>query len=202
MIKENRPSFLFKIARIFSKVILKITGWKTVGKVPEEKKYVLVGYPHTSNWDTVIGLMSYASMGVRLNWLAKQSLFKWPLGGILKLTGAIPVNRQQSQNFIQYSKDLFDRYERLVLTLSPEGTRKKTEYWRTGFYYMALNAGVPIALGILDYSKKIGGFGPLIWPSGDIEKDIAKIREFYKDFKGKYPEKMGEIRINPEKIKK
>ncbi len=199
MVKENKPSLLFKIARLFSAVVLKLMGWKTSGEVPKEKKYVMIGYPHTSNWDALIGLMVYAKMGVRLNWLAKQSLFKGPLGWFLKLTGAIPVNRQQSQNFIQYSKQLFDSYDQLVLTLSPEGTRQKTEYWRTGFYYIALNAKVPIALAFLDYSTRTGGFGPVIWPSGNIEEDLKTIRAFYKNFKGKYPEKMGKIQLKPGK---
>lgn len=201
MKRQYTTSLFFNLFKTLSKIILKLMGWKTTGKVPEEKKFVMIGYPHTSNWDAFIGLLVFTAMGLRLHWLAKQSLFKWPLGPILRFTGAIPVNRSQSQNFIEYSKQLFNQYDRLILTLSPEGSRKKTAYWRTGFYYMALNARVPIVLGFLDYSRKTGGFGPLIWPGGNIEQDLKKIRQFYQGIKGKFPELMGEIQLNPERKK-
>ncbi|MCD6376823.1 MAG: lysophospholipid acyltransferase family protein [Caldisericaceae bacterium] len=201
MKRQYTTSLFFNLFKTLSNIILKLMGWKTTGRVPEEKKFVMIGYPHTSNWDAFIGLLVFTAMGLRLHWLAKQSLFKWPLGPILRFTGAIPVNRSQSQNFIEYSKQLFNQYDRLILTLSPEGSRKKTAYWRTGFYYMALNAGVPIVLGFLDYSRKTGGFGPLIWPGGNIEQDLKKIRQFYQGIKGKFPELMGEIQLNPERKK-
>ena len=196
---SDKISPVLKFFQIISKLILKLIGWKTVGQVPKVKKFVMVGYPHTSNWDALIGLLIFTSMGLRLHWLAKQSLFKGPLGWLLKFSGAIPVNRSQSQNFIEYSKQLFGSHDQLILTLSPEGTRNKTDYWRTGFYYMALNAGVPIVLARLDYSTKQGGFGPVIWPSGEIEKDLEIIRRFYQGTKGKFPEKMGDIRIKSDR---
>ncbi len=160
---------------------------------------MLIGYPHTSNWDALIGLLVFTSLGYRLHWLAKDSLFKWPWAWLLRFAGAIPVNRKQSQNFIEHSKTLFQKYSSLILSLSPEGTRNKTDFWRTGFYYMALNAGVPIVLGFLDYATKTGGFGPMLRPSGNIMKDMEQIRIFYQNIKGKYPEKMGAIQINPKK---
>ncbi len=178
-----------------AKFILHLMGWKTRGQVPEHPKYVMIGYPHTSNWDAFIGLVVYWSMGVQLKWLAKKSLFKWPLSWILKWAGAVPIHREKSQNLVQKVKEIFENSSQFVLTLSPEGTRKKTDYWRTGFYYMALEAGVPIALGFLDYKTKTGGFGPVIWPSGDIEKDVATIRDFYRGMYGKFPENQGEIAI-------
>lgn len=191
--KAKEKSF----TRVISNLLLKLIGWRAVGEVPKEKKYVMIGYPHTSNWDTLIGLLVFRSLGVHLHWLGKQSLFKGPVGWLLKKTGGVPINRQSSQNFVQQSREIFDRFEHFVLTLSPEGTRKKTDFWRTGFYYIALAAKVPIALAFLDYPKKTGGFGPLLWPSGDIEADMATIRAFYRDIHGKYPEKEGVIRIRP-----
>ena len=185
------------ITEILSKFVIKLFGWKAVGKVPDAPKYVLVGYPHTSNFDMPLGLFLFTSMGVHLHWLGKESLFKGPLGWLLKKTGGIAINREHSQNFVQNIKTIFDSHEHLVIALSPEGTRKKTDYWRTGFYYMALAANVPIALGFLDYSTKTGGFGPLIWPSGDIEKDLQQIRSFYKNIRGKYPELEGTIAVRP-----
>ncbi len=191
--KAREKSFI----RILSGWILKLIGWKAVGEVPKEKKYVMIGYPHTSNWDTPIGLLVFTSMGVNLHWLGKQSLFKGVVGWLLKKTGGVPINRETSQNFVTEIQNTFNQFEQLVLTLSPEATRKKTEFWRTGFYYIAQSANVPIALAFLDYPKKTGGFGPLIWPSGDIEADLEKIRAFYQGIHGKYPEKEGLIRVRP-----
>lgn len=185
------------ITEILSRMAIKLLGWKTVGDVPDVPKYVLVGYPHTSNFDTLLGIFLYTAMGVHLHWVGKESLFKGPLGWLFKKTGGIPINREHSQNFVENIKTIFNAQKRLVIALSPEGTRKKTDYWRTGFYYMALAAHVPIALGYLDYSTKTGGFGPLIWPSGNIEKDLQQIRTFYKKIRGKHPQHEGKIAIRP-----
>ncbi len=194
---------MFAFMRILSGLLLKLMGWKTAGEVPLVKKYVMIGYPHTSNWDTFIGLLVFTSMGVRLKWLGKHTLFKGPLGWLMRLVGGVPVVREQSQNFVQSAQQIFNENEEFVLTLSPEGTRKKTEYWRTGFYYIALGAGIPIAVAFLDYPRKTGGFGPLVWPTGNIEEDIEKIRDFYEsnDIHGKFPENEGPVRIPPEKAK-
>jgi len=182
-----------------AKRVLRIMGWKTAGQVPPYPKYVMIGYPHTSNWDAFIGLVVFWSMGVDLKWLAKQSLFHWPLSWILKRAGAVPINREKSQNLVQKVTNIFNKSEQFVLTLSPEGTRKKNDYWRTGFYFMALEARVPIALGFLDYKTKTGGFGPVVWPSGDIEKDIEKIRAFYQGIHGKFPQLEGTIAVKKKK---
>ncbi len=195
---------MFALMRVLSRLILKLMGWKTAGEVPPVKKYVMIGYPHTSNWDTFIGLLIFTSMGVRLKWLGKHTLFKGPLGWLMRMVGGVPVVREKSQNFVQSAQQIFKENEEFVLTLSPEGTRKKTEYWRTGFYYIALGAGIPIAVAFLDYPRKTGGFGPLVWPSGNIVEDIEKIRNFYEsnDIHGKFPENEGPVRIPPEKAKK
>jgi 1-acyl-sn-glycerol-3-phosphate acyltransferase len=154
----------------------------------------MIGYPHTSNWDVPLGLLVNTALGVRLQWVGKHTLFKKPLGYISRWTGGIPINRETTKNFVQEVADVFKEHERLVITLSPEGTRGKTDFWRTGFYYIALGAGVPIACAFLDYKNKRGGFGPLIYPSGDLEKDFEQFRAFYSDIRGKYPELMGNIR--------
>lgn len=197
MRKEINETVTLRFSDRIAKIILRLMGWKTKGQVPPYPKYVMIGYPHTSNWDAFVGLVVFKSMGVHLKWLAKKSLFKWPLSWILKWAGAVPIQREKSQNLVQKVKEIFNNSEQFVLTLSPEGTRKKTDYWRTGFYYMALEAGVPIALSFLDYPNKTGGFGPVLWPSGDIEKDMETIREFYKGIHGKFPEQEGAIRIKP-----
>ncbi len=190
------------ITEKIAKAVIKLLGWKAVGKMPNAPKYILVGYPHTSNYDTLIGIFIFLSMGVHIKWIGKQSLFKGPVGWLIKKTGGIPVNRQKSQNFVRNIQTVFNKYDRLVIALSPEGTRQKTDFWRTGFYYMALAAQVPIALGYLDYPTKTGGFGPLIWPSGNIKQDMEKIRTFYQGIHGKYPQLEGAIRIKEKEQEK
>jgi len=193
---KDKQSKIIQTGNIYHS-ILKSIGWKIEGEAPAEKKYVMVGYPHTSNWDVPIGLLVYKSLGIRLHWVGKDALFKWPLGILIKKLGGVPVDRSKSQNFVQQVVEIFNKFENLVITLSPEGTRSFSEYWRTGFYHIACGAEVPIALAFLDYKRKTGGFGPLIWPSGDIEKDVEKMKEFYNDMKGKFVENMGRIQLRP-----
>ena len=195
MIKKEKIPRVSIPTKIISKMLLKLTGWKTTGTVPAVPKYVMVGYPHTSNWDVFYGLLVFNSMGVKLNWIAKQQLFKGPLKWFFNALGAIPVNRKSPRGFIDQIAERFEKSEYLVMTLSPEGTRKKTEYWKTGFYRLARKANVPVAFAFLDYSTKTGGFGPLLKMSDKIKEDVIKIRDFYKDIKGKFPEMMGNIEV-------
>ena len=180
-----------------SKFILRLIGWKAEGQIPEVPKYVMIGYPHTSNWDTLLGLLVFKALGVRLNWVGKHTLFKPPLGWLIRALGGIPVDRSDPRDFVEQMIDVFKTSEELVLTLSPEGTRKKTDHWKTGFYRIAKGAGVPISMAFLDYSRKTGGFGPLLYPGGDLEKDIKRMQEFYAPVRGKFPELQGEIRVKP-----
>lgn len=198
MLKEKKQDDQSKLFRAFSRWLLRLIGWKAVGQVPAEAQYVLLGYPHTSNWDVPIGKLIFSVLGVRLHWVGKHTLFKKPLVWITKPLGGIPVNRDQTKNFVQAVVDVFKSTSELILTVSPEGTRTKTEFWRTGFYYIAQGAKVPIALGFLDYKTKQGGFGPVIYPSGNLETDLNIIKEFYADKFGKFPEEMGVIRPRPE----
>lgn len=198
-IKEKKRKQKRDFLKGFSGFVLKMIGWKAKGRVPDADKYVMVGYPHTSNWDVLIGLLVYFSLGVRLHWVGKQSLFKKPFGWFMKKLGAIPVDRSQSQNFVQQVIDKFDEFDELVLTLSPEGTRSKSAFWRSGFYYIAHGANIPIGLGFLDYKKKTGGFVGVIITSGNIESDMEKIRAQYKNIYGKNVQNMGEIILRPPK---
>lgn len=158
----------------------------------------MIGYPHTSNWDVPLGLLIFAALGVRLHWIGKHTLFKKPLVWITKPLGGIPVDRDQTKNFVQAVVDVFKTTDELALAVSPEGTRIKTDFWRTGFYYIAQGAGVPIATAFLDYKNKRGGFGPPIHPSGDIKADLEIIKAFYADKPGRFPQEMGTIRLKPE----
>lgn len=173
---------------------LRLFGWKIQGALPDEKKFVLIAAPHTSNWDFPIMLAATFFYQVRLRWLGKESLFRGP-GIIFKCLGGIPVNRSGSNSMVIQLSKIFNETHEMVLAVPPEGTRRKTLQWKSGFYYISLEARVPIVFGFVDYRTKTTGLGPSILPTGNIESDMGLIREFYKDIEPKYPEKKGEIQI-------
>lgn len=180
-----------------SKFVLRILGWTLEINLPPHKKYVLVGAPHTSNWDLPLALLYMSAVSLRFSWAGKHTIFKGPIGTILRAVGGIPVNRRIRSGLIERMSELFDSRETMILAITPEGTRSKVPYWKTGFYYIALRAKVPITLGYLDYKKKNLGMGYSFIPSGDIEKDIKIVRAFYKGKTGRHPEQQGEIAIRP-----
>lgn len=165
---------------------------------PPSKKYVLIGAPHTSNWDFVVGLLALWALGIRARWLGKKELFRPPLGLLMRLLGGIPVDRSRRNNLVDQVVEVFRREEEIAILITPEGTRGKAPYWRTGFYHMALKAGVPIALGYVDFRRKEVGIGAYLWPTGDLRRDFAGIRAFYQDKTGLRPEKQGPIRLREE----
>lgn len=160
---------------------------------------MLIGAPHTSNWDFFYFLLMVYAAGLKLHFVGKESLFRWPVGIVMRWLGGIPVDRRSSNNFVKQMVAVYDQHEQLVITIAPEGTRGKTDTWRTGFYYIALGAGVPIALGYIDYRRKVVGIGPTLTPSGDIQADFERIKNFYAQKTGRYPELQGEIVIRADR---
>jgi 1-acyl-sn-glycerol-3-phosphate acyltransferase len=138
-----------------------------------------------------------SAVGLRFSWAGKHTIFRGPLRMILRSIGGIPVDRRIRSGFIGQMTELFDSKESMILAITPEGTRSKVPYWKTGFYYIALNAKVPITLGYLDYKEKKLGMGYTFFPSGDIEKDMEIVRAFYKGKIGRHPEHQGEIAVRP-----
>lgn len=184
------------LPKLISRLILWMLGWQTDFISNNHPKYVLIGAYHTSNWDFVIGYLVMTAIGLRLSWVGKHTLFYWPLGWFMRILGGIPVNRRISKNFVDQIVETFRSYNNLIVAIAPEGTRGKTDNWKSGFYYIALGAKVPIALGYVDYRRKFGGIGAFINPTGNIDGDLDKIREFYSKITAKFPEKAGEIRIS------
>ncbi len=173
----------------FAAFLFKIFGWKILQNYPKDvKKCVVVMAPHTSNWDFVIGKLAFLQYGVKVKFLIKKDLFFFPFGFFLKKMGGIPVDRKAKNNMTKYAASLFNSHEELFLVFTPEGTRKYSPNWKKGFYFIALEAKVPIYLGSIDYKKKIGGFDSIFHPTGDIDKDIAEIKERLKKYSGKVPE--------------
>jgi 1-acyl-sn-glycerol-3-phosphate acyltransferase len=171
-----------------SRFILFITGWKISGLIPPEiRKCVVMVAPHTSNMDFIIGRLGFNILGIRTRFLIKKELFFFPLGIILKGLGALPVDRKSATTVVDQVIGLFNRYDSLYFTITPEGTRKYNAHWKKGYYYIALRAKVPLALGFLDYGEKCGGVGKIIIPSGNYEADFKIIEEFYRGKKARYP---------------
>lgn len=179
----------------FGRAFLKAFGWEVSGGIPHAKKAVLVAAPHTSNWDLPFALSVAWVLGVRIRWMGKHTIFRFPFGGIMKAMGGIPIDRRASHNAVSAAIELLDKNDELILMIPPEGTRSIAKRWKTGFYYTAVGAKVPIVLGFLDFGKKRGGIGTLLHPTGDIDVDIVEIRRFYDGIMGKHPHLMGEITV-------
>ncbi len=175
--------------------LLKLIGWRVSFSLPPRDKYVLVGAPHTSNWDFPLGLLAMWASGLRVNWVGKHTLFKGPLGPLMRALGGIPVDRRGSVGFTRKVIETFASRDQFVLAISPEGTRSLTKQWKGGFYQIALAAGVPIALGYIDYPRRLIGFECMFEPSGDIEPDFKIMAEYYRDKIGKRPEQQGPVRV-------
>jgi 1-acyl-sn-glycerol-3-phosphate acyltransferase len=183
------------MASKLAKAFLRLTGWAFEGTVPPSRRYVLIAAPHTSNWDFVYMMAMALSLGIRLNWMGKASLFASPLGGVFRALGGIPTYGDLRANVVEQSVARFREPGDLVLAVPAEGSRRHATHWRSGFYHIARLAEVPIVLGYLDYERKRGGLGPEIRPSGDAKADMDLIRAFYADKTGRYPEKFTEPRL-------
>ncbi len=180
-----------RIANLF----LGVLGWKVKARVtPEMAHSVMLAAPHTSNWDFPLALAVFWRMGIDVKYFIKDDYTKSILGWFFKWTGAIGVDRSKKRNKLtELAIELLKSQDQLVILVPAEGTRKKVEKWRTGFYHISRQANVPISLGYLDYKKKEAGVGPVFYPSGDFNKDMMHIQEFYRPISAKYPEQ-----YNPE----
>jgi len=180
------------------RVLMWVAGWKVSGTLPKDKKFVLVGEPHTSNWDFLLMFGAAYSLRLKVSWLGKDSIFKKPFGTIMKWLGGIPIDRKEKHDLVSRTATLFKESSKLVLVIGPSGTRSKREYWKSGFYWIAHSANIPIVCGYLDFVNKIVHVGLVFTPTGNVKKDMDQIRKFYKDIHGKHPELETAIRLKDE----
>jgi len=175
------------ILRAGSLAFLRLTGWKIEGALPASAhRSVLIAAPHTSNWDLPYTLMTGFALDLHLYWMGKASLFRAPWGPVMRWLGGIAVDRSRSNNLVaDTARALREADGPLQMVVPPEGTRGKTRHWKTGFYYIALEAQVPIVLAFMDYHRKVAGLGPIFTPTGDVERDMAEIKRFYAGVKGR-----------------
>ena len=175
--------------------ILNTLGWSVSADLPDFKKYVAIAAPHTSNWDFPLGILAAKAIKLEIHWMGKHSLFYWPWGWFFRAIGGTPIHRDKAQNYIRQMTELFEHSEQLVLALAPEGTRSKTDHWKTGFHYIARAANVPVVMAYLDYGNKQVGIGGVLYPSADIDADFDQIRQYYKNKQAKNPSQTSLIQI-------
>ena len=173
-------------------------GWRCETRQPSHPKFVIIGAPHTSGWDLPFTLATAYVMRIHVNWMGKHTLFSGPFGWFYRALGGLPVNRSGSQNLVAQTAATFREAERLIIAVAPEGTRQRADHWKSGFYYIAREAGVPIGCGYLDYTRKVCGVGLFLTPSGDVRADMDRIREFYRGIRGRYPDLQIEPRLREE----
>ena len=181
--------FFYELRRSIALWLYNLAGWKVEGSAPTEDKFVVIAAPHTSNWDLLFMLGVAYKFRVRLRWMGKDTLFKAPFGWLMKALGGIPIDRSKSNNVVTQMVEIYEEAQELAVAIPPEGTRAQVRIWKTGFYNIAHGAKVPIALGFLDYEKKVGGIGGVLWTTGDYDKDLDVIKAFYANVTGKHANK-------------
>ena len=186
------------LGRLTGTAYLRLLRWHIEGHLPHVTRAVLIAAPHTSNWDLPFMLAVAGVLGLRLSWLGKRELFRWPFGPIMRRLGGVAVDRRASQNMVQQAVDRFAAADRLLLVVPPSGTRSRAAHWKSGFYHIARGARVPIICTFLDYRRRLGGIGPTVVPSGDVRADMAVIRRFYADVVGRYPDCTTPVRLREE----
>ena len=183
-----------------SRSVLALFGWHLEPQVPAEYKIIIIGAPHTSNWDFPMSLLALSALGLRFSWIGKHTMFKGPSGRFFEKIGGIPVNRTAGSGFIDQMVCAFATRDRLVLAIAPEGTRTKKDHWKAGFYRIAVRSRVNICLGFIDYPTRTIGLGPVLVPSGDVIADFAVIKKFYQDKRGKHPEQASMVCLRDKEI--
>jgi 1-acyl-sn-glycerol-3-phosphate acyltransferase len=186
------------MTKTLSRWLLTRLGWRFLGEKPDIPQYVLIAAPHTSNWDFPLMLLFAAAFDIKVTWMAKHSLFRPPMGWVMHALGGMPIVRHKSQNLVESMVESFQQTSQLVLVVPTEGTRAMAQYWKSGFYHIARQAGVPIVPSFLDYGKKVGGFGPPLKLTGDVKVDMQYFRDFYQGMRGKFPDQFGPIRLKEE----
>jgi len=186
-------AFMQRLARL----LFRLSGWKIEGTVHQPPRFVVIAAPHTSNWDAFIMLTAAYIFGVKLSWFIKEEAFFFPLGPIVRFFGGVPITRTARRNVVDQAVARFGQSERLILAVPPEATRKRSAFWKTGFYHIARGAGVPIVLGYVDYRRKVAGLGPAFTPTGDIEADFRVFEQFYATVVPKYPAQRGIVAVDP-----
>ena len=189
MFEREYPVRGNRFSRWFARMLLKLFGWRVVNEMFPVPKAVLVGGPHTSNWDGFVTMTAMFAVGLDARIMVKDSAFVGPLGWLLRWVGCVPINRASAQRVVEQSVDLYRQHQKLVFIISPEGTRNNADSWKTGFYRIALAAQVPIVAATADYRKKEVCFAALLHPTGNLEQDLAQLYQIYRPVTARHPQR-------------
>ena len=184
----NTP-IISPILRLISNLIMFLLGWRVIGKLPDIPKFILIGAPHTSNWDFVLFLGVIFRLKADVRYMGKAELFRGPFGWFFYWCGGIPVDRSKSTGLVEQTVEAINKSERFILVIAPEGTRHYVTEWKRGFYHIAKGAGIPIVIGVVDGKHKTVRIGQIFQPTENMEADMKTIQEIFK----------GVIGINPRK---
>jgi 1-acyl-sn-glycerol-3-phosphate acyltransferase len=176
------------ISRAFGRALLSLLRWRIEGQIPDVPQCVMVGAPHTSNWDFVVAIAAKQALGLRVHWLGKHTIFKRPFVGLLRRLGGIPVDRAAAEGLVGTAVRWFREERQLYLGLTPEGTRQKVERWKSGFHRIAVGAGVPILPVRIDWSARAIDLGELLVPTGDYDVDLERLQRRFSAQMARYPE--------------
>jgi 1-acyl-sn-glycerol-3-phosphate acyltransferase len=188
---------LWRALRPLARPYLWLAGWRLEGEFPDAPKMVIVAAPHTSNWDYIYLLAAGLVWDAPFAFFAKDELFRWPLGVLLRWLGGVPVDRSQTTGVALWATRQLEQMDHLYLVIPPEGTRSRADYWNSGFYWIALAANVPIALAYADYARRVVGIGPVVELTGQPEADMAAVSEFYAGVTAKFPGQVGPVAFPP-----
>ncbi len=187
-----------RMAARLARALLRLFGWRVDVPWPPFAKAVVVVYPHTSNWDFVIGYLAKTAVGLPVLWIGKDTLFRWPVAGLLRRMGGIPVNRRERTGLIGQLSAVLERRPQAWIAIAPEGTRAFSDHWKSGFYRLALAADVPVGLAWIDYWSRTVGLTTYLRMTGDTQADLARIRAAYAGKIGRRPLQASDIRLKPE----
>ena len=174
------------VSRALGRMLMRLSGWRFEGLLPDVPKIVIAVAPHTTNWDFVVGVMALWALDIKISFLGKHTLFRGVFGTWMRSIGGIAVNRESTHGVVGDVVHAFGQAERMVVALTPEGTRRLDKGFKKGFLHIAHGAEVPILLAYFDFSRKVVGFGPVLTATGDVERDMKFILNFYRPIRGKY----------------
>ena len=179
----NTP-ILSRLYHYLARALMRLTGWRIDGKLPDLPKFVLIGAPHTSNWDFLLFLGVIFSLRANVHFMGKAELFRWPIGGFFRYCGGVPVDRKKSTGLVEQMVKVCNESEKFILVIAPEGTRHQVTEWKRGFYHIAKNAGIPIVMAVVDGRQKTVHLGQVFHPTEDMEADLKTIKGVFEGVTG------------------